>query len=208
MTARQQLALVAGLGNPGGRYAQTRHNAGFWFVDELARRYGGSFRAERKFQGELARIAVGGVECFLLKPMTLMNHSGRAIGELLRFYRLAPEQILVAHDDLDLPPGTARLKRGGGHGGHNGLRDTINVLGSREFPRLRLGIGHPGVGGDVVGYVLSRPTLDESAAINDGLTDAAELFPLLISGDWDRAVKQLHTRRKPDSQLADGSDGL
>ncbi len=187
------IGLIAGLGNPGADYAATRHNAGFWFVDALAAAHGASLRAEAKFHGELGRAAVGGRDVWLLKPTTFMNHSGQAVAAVARYYKLAPEQILVAHDDLDLPVGTARLKRGGGHGGHNGLRDVINHLGSRDFLRLRLGIHHPGDSKAVVDYVLGRPSAADREAIEDAIARALDVMPLVVSGDLERAMNRLHS---------------
>ncbi len=187
------IGLIAGLGNPGADYAATRHNAGFWFVDALAAAHGASLRAEAKFHGELGRAAVGGHDVWLLKPTTFMNHSGQAVAAVARYYKLAPEQILVAHDDLDLPVGTARLKRGGGHGGHNGLRDVINHLGSRDFLRLRLGIHHPGDSKAVVDYVLGRPSAADREAIEDAIARALDVMPLVVSGDLERAMNRLHS---------------
>ncbi len=187
------IGLIAGLGNPGADYAATRHNAGFWFVDALAAAHGASLRAEAKFHGELGRAAVGGRDVWLLKPTTFMNHSGQAVAAVARYYKLAPEQILVAHDDLDLPVGTARLKRGGGHGGHNGLRDIINHLGSRDFLRLRLGIHHPGDSKAVVDYVLGRPSAADREAIEDAIARALDVMPLVVSGDLERAMNRLHS---------------
>ena len=187
------IGLIAGLGNPGADYAATRHNAGFWFVDALAAAHGASLRAEAKFHGELGRAAVGGHDVWLLKPTTFMNHSGQAVAAVARYYKLAPEQILVAHDDLDLPVGTARLKRGGGHGGHNGLRDIINHLGSRDFLRLRLGIHHPGDSKAVVDYVLGRPSAADREAIEDAIARALDVMPLVVSGDLERAMNRLHS---------------
>ena len=149
-----ELRLIVGLGNPGADYDKTRHNVGFWLLDSLARRYGGVFRREAKFHGEACQVSVDGHPLWLLKPQTFMNRSGASVIALARFYKLVPEAILVVHDELDLPPGAVRLKRGGGHGGHNGLRDIIQQLGSREFLRLRLGIGHPGDSRAVINYVL------------------------------------------------------
>lgn len=186
-------ALVVGLGNPGDRYTQTRHNAGFWFVDELARRYGGSFRSERKFQGELAEIEVAGRRCLLLKPMTFMNRSGQSVAAAGRFYKLAPEAILVAHDEIDLPPGQVKLKQGGGHGGHNGLRDLIQAGGSRDFWRLRLGVGHPGHKDMVVNYVLNRPSASEQPLIDQTIELAVDVFPLILDGHWGKAQQRLHS---------------
>jgi len=189
------LALIVGLGNPGDRYAQTRHNAGFWFVDELVRRHGGSFRVERKFHGEVAKVVIDGRDCLLLKPDTFMNRSGQAVAALAGFYRLAPEAVLVAHDEIDLPPGDARLKLGGGHGGHNGLRDIIPQLGSREFWRLRLGVGHPGDKAQVVDYVLGRAGRDEQIEIDASIERALDMLPQLLRGDWAKAQQDLHSRR-------------
>ncbi|MCC5858704.1 MAG: aminoacyl-tRNA hydrolase [Ectothiorhodospiraceae bacterium] len=192
MTDRIQ--LVVGLGNPGEKYLQTRHNAGFWFADELVRRYGGSFREEARYKGALARIRVDGTELVLLKPLTFMNRSGASVGAYARFFKIPVENILVAHDELDLPPGTCRLKWGGGHGGHNGLRDIAQVMGSREFLRLRVGIGHPGAAPLVTNYVLGKPSPEDRAAILRSLDDAADVMPLVLEGQMDKAMQQLHTR--------------
>jgi PTH1 family peptidyl-tRNA hydrolase len=189
------VTAIIGLGNPGPKYDRTRHNAGFWLVDELARRYGGSFRADRKFHGDVARVTVDGRDLHLLKPATFMNHSGRAVQALAAFYRLPVETLLIAHDEIDLPPGTVRLKQGGGHGGHNGLRDSIAALGSREFGRVRLGVGHPGHRDAVVPYVLSNAGRDEQQAIDDAIDLAADAVPLLAAGEWDKAFQQVHTAR-------------
>ena len=185
--------VVVGLGNPGPRYDRTRHNAGFWFVDELARLHGGSFRSERKFNGQLARISIAGEDVVLLKPETFMNRSGEALGPLLRFFKIDPAAMLVAHDEIDLPPGGLKLKQDGGHGGHNGLRDTIRVLGTRAFGRLRIGVGHPGHKDDVVPYVLRVAPAAEQAEIDRALEHAAAAVPLLVQGDWARAYQRLHT---------------
>lgn len=193
------VTLVVGLGNPGPRYERTRHNAGFWFADILARRHGGAFRADRKFHGDVARVRVDDADLHLLKPMTFMNHSGRAIQALVNFYRLDPAAVLVVHDEIDLPPGTARLKQGGGHGGHNGLRDTVAALGTREFARLRIGVGHPGQSSDVVPYVLSVAARDEQRAMDDAIDAAADVMPLLVAGQWDKAFQALHTAPRPST---------
>ncbi|HHQ43095.1 MAG TPA: aminoacyl-tRNA hydrolase, partial [Chromatiales bacterium] len=185
------------------RHEGTRHNAGFWFVEALARRAGVALREEPRFRARLARAEVHGRDLRLLEPLTYMNHSGEAVAAVARFYRYPLEAILVVHDDLDLPPGAVRLKRGGGHGGHNGLRDIIARLGSRDFLRLRLGIGHPGPGADVVGYVLSRPPAAERAAIEAAIEAALEALPDILSGEprrLDRAMSRLH--RLPDGQGA------
>jgi peptidyl-tRNA hydrolase, PTH1 family len=185
--------LIAGLGNPGPEYEQTRHNAGFWFVDELVRREGLSLRAEPKFHGEVGRLALAGRDCWLLKPSTFMNRSGQSVAAMAAFYKVPAESILVVHDELDLPPGTARLKRGGGHGGHNGLRDLVSRLGS-EFLRLRIGIGHPGNSHQVVGYVLHRPSREDEVLIRDAIDDALEVLPLVLSGEPEKAMHKLHSR--------------
>jgi PTH1 family peptidyl-tRNA hydrolase len=183
---------VVGLGNPGPKYAETRHNAGFWFVDELARASGVVMRAENKFSGELAKIGGPAGDCWLLKPMTYMNHSGRAVSALCSFYRIPPARLLVVYDELDLAPGMMRLKSGGGHGGHNGLRDICAALGSKDFLRLRMGIGHPGHKDAVVGYVLSRPGKSEHAAIDSGIGEALRQWDLIQSGELQRAMNALH----------------
>lgn len=191
-----RIALVVGLGNPGERYEQTRHNAGFWFVDALARRHGGSFRSESKFHGEACRISLDGETLWLLKPMTFMNKSGQAIASLANFYKIAPESILVAHDELDLPPGTARLKSGGGHGGHNGLRDTISQLGNnKNFQRLRIGIGHPGHSSQVTGYVLGKPSPDEQRLMDEAISKSIDVMPLAVAGELQKAMNRLHTNQ-------------
>lgn len=187
--------LVVGLGNPGPKYSETRHNAGFWFLDQLAGAYNGVFRADAKFHGEVCQILCGGEKIWLLKPGTFMNNSGRAVKALAGFYRIPAERILVVHDELDLSPGCVRLKHGGGHGGHNGLRDSIACLGSREFMRLRVGIGHPGDAKQVVDYVLHRAGLAEQKLIEQSLHESMRVFPDLAVGDWDRAVRELHSSR-------------
>lgn len=187
------LKLIVGLGNPGPRYEQTRHNAGFWFVDLLAARAGGRFVLESKYQGELARIVLCGDELRLLKPQTFMNLSGQSAGAVARFFKLTPEQVLVAHDELDLPPGTVRLKRGGGHGGHNGLRDLIRQFGA-DFWRLRIGIGHPGHRDQVTDYVLTRAPAAEETLIRDTLNDAADAVESMLAQGAERAMHRLHSR--------------
>lgn len=190
----EAVRLIAGLGNPGPEYAHTRHNAGADWVRLLAAERGAQWRREARFSGELARLELAGSILWLLVPETYMNRSGQAVAAVLRFHRIPPEQALVVHDDLDLPPGVARLKRDGGHGGHNGLRDIMQTLGGvRDFARLRIGIGHPGPGADVVGYVLRRPAPEEGVRIREAATRALAAVPALAAGDWDRAVRQLHT---------------
>lgn len=191
--ADPSIRLIVGLGNPGDEYAATRHNAGFWLLDRLAEGARTSFRREAKLQGELARLG-GGHDCWLLKPDTFMNRSGDAVGAVLRFYRIEPGQMLVVHDDLDLPAGGVRLKRGGGHGGHNGLRDLTQKLGTGDFLRLRVGIGHPGSAGEVVGYVLGRPAAGEREAIDAAIADALRELPAVLEGGAERVMNQLNRR--------------
>lgn len=191
MTESTPLRCIVGLGNPGPKYAQTRHNVGFWFIDELARRHNVALRSEGKFFAELARIDTPNGECWLLKPQTFMNHSGRAVNALMNFYKIAPQQLLVVHDELDLVAGCLRLKRGGGHGGHNGLRDICAALG-KDFGRLRVGIGHPGHKDAVVDYVLTRPSQGEQAAIDRGLDVSLTLWEQIQAGEWQAAMNALH----------------
>jgi len=191
--AETGIRLIVGLGNPGPQYEATRHNVGFWFVDALAARHQGQFRLEIKFHGLLSRILIGGVDIRLLKPATFMNRSGQSLGSLARYLVIPPEAILIAHDDLDLPLGTARLKQGGGHAGHNGLRDIINSLGSRDFWRLRIGIDHPGDREQVVNYVLGRPSRDDEGRILRALDDAECCLPELLAGDFQKAMHRLHS---------------
>lgn len=185
-------ALI-GLGNPGLEYAQTRHNAGFWWLDACARKVGSDFKPGAKFFGDFARTAWHEHNLLLLKPMTFMNRSGQAVSALLNYYRVPLEQVLVIHDDLDLPPGVARLKRTGGHGGHNGLRDIISHLGRRDFLRLRLGIGHPGSGQDVVSYVLNRPSRAEQEAIEAAIATGLEVLPEVLAEELEKAMHRLHS---------------
>ena len=187
------LRIIAGLGNPGPEHQVTRHNAGFWFVDLLALRHGGEFRDYRKYSGETARISIAGQDIILLKPTTYMNRSGLSIRQLSEFFKIAPDAILVAHDELDLPVGSVRLKHGGGHGGHNGLRDTIAQIGD-GFWRLRLGVGHPGNKTEVIDYVLTRAPRAEEDLILDAANLAADCMPLLLEQGAERAMTKLHSR--------------
>jgi PTH1 family peptidyl-tRNA hydrolase len=189
------IRLIVGLGNPGPEYALTRHNVGFWFVDALAVRNSGQFRFESKFHGQLCRVPAGGVDLRLLKPATFMNRSGQSVGAVVRYFDIPPEHMLVAHDELDLPAGTVRLKEGGGHAGHNGLRDIIGVLGTRDFWRLRIGIDHPGDKRDVVGYVLSRAPGEEEERILDALGDVDICLPDLFEGHFQKVMNRLHGAR-------------
>ncbi len=191
------LQLVVGLGNPGVGYAETRHNAGFWLLDRLATQTGAMLRPEPRYKGECARVSIAGQTLWLLKPQTFMNRSGQAITPLLAFYKIPPTAMLVGHDDLDLPAGVVRLKQGGGHGGHNGLRDTMRQLGRNDFLRLRIGIGHPGVGGDVVAYVLEPPPLSERQSIETALDAVMPVFPQIVQGEFNKAMQVLHRLKPP-----------
>jgi PTH1 family peptidyl-tRNA hydrolase len=193
------IRLVVGLGNPGREHEATRHNAGFWYADALAARLGASFTGEAKFHGRVAR-AVGDLR--LLKPGTYMNLSGRAVAALAQFFAIAPGEILVVHDELDLPPGEVKMKFGGGHAGHNGLRDIVAKLGTADFWRLRLGIGHPRDSAipqqDVADYVLQPPRNNESGAIANAIDRALDAWPQIAAGDFERAMMALHTRREQE----------
>jgi PTH1 family peptidyl-tRNA hydrolase len=187
------IRLIVGLGNPGPDYQETRHNAGYWLVDRLVADHQGQFRAEAKFHGMLARIRVAGQDLRLLKPSTFMNHSGRAVAAVARYFDIPVAQILVAYDELDLPAGRVKLKLGGGHAGHNGMRDTIAALGSPAFWRLRIGIDHPGNKQQVVGYVLGSALARGCAAILDAIDDAERSLPELLAGEFQLAMNRLHT---------------
>lgn len=186
------LKLIVGLGNPGREYARTRHNAGWWFVDELAQRYRGSWKHEPREHRELARISIEECDIWLLKPTSFMNNSGGPTAAAANFYRVAPAQMLVVHDEIDLLPGVARLKQGGGHGGHNGLRDVMAHLGA-DFWRLRLGVGHPGSKELVIGSVLDRPTASEQQLIEQAITRAMEVLPELLRSGAQKAMHTLHS---------------
>jgi peptidyl-tRNA hydrolase, PTH1 family len=199
------IALIVGLGNPGSRYEATRHNAGFWFLDALTARAHVRLKDDRRFFGEVGLWTDSSHSCRLLKPATYMNRSGVAVRALIQFFRVPVQQVLVVHDDLDLPPGTARIKRGGGDGGHNGLRDIVARLGDKGFLRLRLGIGHPGLRDQVIDYVLSRPCSEEKSAIVEAIHAALEVLPLLLLGDAERAMHRLHSRGPGGGALAEGT---
>jgi len=189
------LRLIVGLGNPGQEHARNRHNAGFRFVDALAAREGVRFGLESKLFGETARIHVGGEAVWLLKPATYMNLSGKSVTAALRYWKIEPEQALLAHDELDLPPGAARLKFDGGHGGQNGLRDTMQLLGHGRFHRLRIGIGHPGHKDRVTGWVLGNPGQDDAIMIDRAIDDAMAVLPLAVAGNTMDAMTRLHTSK-------------
>ena len=190
------LKLVVGLGNPGREYQSTRHNGGFWVVEELARRHGGTFRLEPRFAAELARVRIGGQELWLVKPQDFMNNSGRVTAAVAGFYKVEPAELLVAHDELDLAAGDLRLKFGGGHGGQNGMRDLIANLGD-GFWRLRLGIGHPGVRELVTPWLLGKASAAERAPIESAVLKAADIVPVIIEQGGERAMHKLHTRPSP-----------
>lgn len=191
------IQLFVGLGNPGAEYAETRHNAGFWWLDALARQWGLSWQAERGFHGLVAKGSVRGHTVWLLQPQTYMNRSGLAVAALARFYKIPPQHLLVAHDELDLPPGEAKLKRGGGHAGHNGLRDIHAQLGSADYWRLRIGIGHPGHKAEVVNWVLKKPSPADRTAIDEALQRSLAAADTLLSGQMERATAAIHTRTPP-----------
>lgn len=186
------IQMIVGLGNPGGKYEDTRHNAGFWLVDRLAEEGRAVFRSESRFQGDVCKIIAGGKDCWLLKPNTFMNHSGRSISALAKYYKIKPENILVAHDELDLPVGSVRLKKGGGHGGHNGLRDTIAALGTKDYWRLRIGIDHPGHRDQVVDYVLNKPSKADLAAIEESISDVVHQVDGICGGEQQAVMNRLH----------------
>lgn len=191
----QPIKLIVGLGNPGPDYARTRHNAGFWLVQEIADDLRSAFTVEKSFFGAVAKARVSGEQIFLAKPLTYMNRSGQCVGALTRFYKLAPEEVLVLHDELDLMPGQVKVKQGGGHAGHNGLKDIQAVLGSPNFWRLRLGIGHPrslNLAQEVADFVLHPPRREEQSAIDDCVTRCRAVIPLFLKGDFVRATEQLH----------------
>lgn len=190
----EPVQLLVGLGNPGPQYEHTRHNAGEDWVRDLARHLGVALVANTKFFGEVGRGTIDGLDTKLLIPNTFMNRSGQAVAALAQFYKIPAEAILVAHDELDLPPGKVRLKSGGGHGGHNGLRDIISALGNNNrFARLRLGIGHPGSAKQVVGYVLQKAPADQRELTEAAAQKATQHINDIVSGNWDRAMKDLHT---------------
>lgn len=193
MTTPLPIQLVVGLGNPGADYVLTRHNAGYWFVDALVRAHGGSFRHERKFNGDVCRIQLDGHELRLLKPTTFMNRSGQAVQSMAAYLKLPSQSILVAHDDLDLPVGSVRLKQGGGHGGHNGLGDIIDHMGE-NFPRLRFGIGRPSQSAEVIDYVLERATEQDQSSIMEAVSAAISAMPLIVKGELEKAMQKLHSR--------------
>ncbi|MCU7842635.1 MAG: aminoacyl-tRNA hydrolase [Candidatus Thiodiazotropha sp. (ex Monitilora ramsayi)] len=193
--ATPPIKLIVGLGNPGSDYEMTRHNAGFWFVDRLAERHNQPFRNESKHHGQICKLMTHGQECRLLKPSTFMNRSGQSVSSLANYFRVSADEILVAHDELDLLTGEIRLKTGGGHAGHNGLRDIMSALGSRDFHRLRIGIDQPERQGPGVDFVLGRPSKAARETIMDSIDRAISCLDDIIGGRLQQAMNQLHTRR-------------
>lgn len=191
------IKLFVGLGNPGPEYEATRHNAGFWWIDALARELKVNLVPERAYHGLMARTSVAGHSVWLLQPQTFMNLSGKSVAALSRFFKIQPDEILVAHDELDFEPGVVKLKRGGSHGGHNGLRDIHAQLGSSDYWRLRIGIGHPGVKSEVIHWVLKKPAPDQRTLIEDSITHALKAAPALLAGDMDKATQLVHTTKPP-----------
>ena len=196
---KTSVRLIIGLGNPGAEYASTRHNAGYWFVEALAKARSVVFRQEAKYKAEVARVEDSGQEYWLFKPLTYMNLSGQAVSAFARFYKIETSELLVAHDELDLPPGTARLKQGGGHGGHNGLRDIAEKQGA-DYWRLRFGIGHPGHKALVHDYVLGKPSVDDRIEIERAMDRAQLVLPDMLAGHWERAMNQLHAYSTPSRE--------
>ena len=189
------IKLFVGLGNPGPEYESTRHNAGFWWVDAVAREYKATLQPEKGFFGLAARTAVAGQTLWLLEPQTFMNLSGKSVAALARFYKIAPDEILVAHDELDVVPGQAKLKFGGGHAGHNGLRDIHAQLGTGDYWRLRIGIGHPGVKTEVIHWVLKKPLAEQRSAIEETMARCLQAVPDLVAGNMEAATQAIHTHK-------------
>jgi PTH1 family peptidyl-tRNA hydrolase len=191
------IKLLVGLGNPGNEYEDTRHNAGFWWIDAVARELKVSLVPERSYHGLVARTTVKGQTVWLLEPQTFMNLSGKSVAALARFFKIQPQEILVAHDELDISPGEAKLKLGGSHAGHNGLRDIHAQLGTADYWRLRLGVGHPGDKAEVVNWVLKKPMLEHRKAIDESIHRSAQALPLLLAGEMTKAMALIHTSKPP-----------
>ncbi len=191
------IKLMVGLGNPGSEYEATRHNAGFWWIDAVARELGVSLSMDKGYHGLVARTAVQGQTLWLLKPQTFMNVSGKSVAALARFFKIRPEEILVAHDELDVPPGQAKLKFGGGHAGQNGLRDIHAQLGTGDYWRLRIGIGHPGVKSEVSNWVLGKPSPEQRSAMEEAVARSVKAWPQLLAGEMEKAMQQIHTSAPP-----------
>ncbi len=191
------IKLFVGLGNPGPEYQSTRHNAGFWWLDAVARELKTTLVMDKAYHGLVARTSISGQTVWLLEPQTYMNLCGKSVAALARFFKIEPREILVAHDELDIVPGEAKLKLGGSHAGHNGLRDIHAQLGTDDYWRLRLGIGHPGIKSEVVNWVLKRPSLDHRLAIDQAIARALKALPHLLAGDMDKATLLVHTSKPP-----------
>ena len=196
VAANTGIGLIVGLGNPGSRYAMTRHNAGFWFVDAMAQ--GKAFKDESKFTGQSLRFQFEGAQCWLFKPLAFMNRSGLPVKLITDYHKIPMGQVLVVHDEIDLPPGAVKLKRGGGHGGHNGLKDLFAHVG-QDFWRLRLGVGHPGNRDLVIDYVLDKPQKDDVDAIITAMQRAFTVIPQLLAGEYEKAMHELHTQEQPEA---------
>jgi PTH1 family peptidyl-tRNA hydrolase len=188
------IKLFVGLGNPGEKYTETRHNAGFWWIDEVAAQTNSKMALDSKFFGVTGKLNAK-ADTWLLKPTTFMNASGKSVAALANYYKISPAEILVIHDELDLPAGSSKLKIGGGHGGHNGLKDIEAALGTKDFWRLRIGIGHPGDRNEVINFVLKAPTKDEKVAIDEKVYESTKLIDLLLSGEFENAMLKLHTKK-------------
>lgn len=191
------IKLFVGLGNPGPEYEATRHNAGFWWIDALARELKATLVPDRSYYGLVARVNVQGQSVWLLEPQTFMNVSGKSVAALARFFKIQPEEILVAHDELDIVPGQVKLKRGGSHAGHNGLRDIHAQLGAADYWRLRIGVGHPGVKAEVVNWVLKKPSPEHRNLIEDSIAHSLKAYPAMLTGDMEKATLQVHTTKPP-----------
>jgi len=191
--SQSPIKLIVGLGNPGEKYSKTRHNAGFLFLDQLCQHVGGSLKLDKNCFGRMAKVTIAGQEIRLLEPSTFMNLSGKAVVAATQYYKIDISEVLVAHDELDLDAGVARLKLGGGHGGNNGLRDIVQKTSTKDFARLRIGIGHPGVGRDVSGYVLKQANRDDQTKIDNAIAETLRVIDLIVEGDFPRAMNELHT---------------
>ena len=191
------IKLLVGLGNPGPEYESTRHNAGFWWIDAVARELQANLVMDKAYHGLVGRVTVNGNPVWLLKPQTFMNVSGKSVSALARFFKIQPQEILVAHDELDIAPGEAKLKLGGSHAGHNGLRDIHAQLGTADYWRLKLGVGHPGVRSEVIHWVLKKPSLDDRIAIDQSIARALKALPHILAGEMDKATMLVHTSKPP-----------
>ena len=199
--AHDMIKLFVGLGNPGPEYEATRHNAGFWWIDALSRELKVPLALDKNYFGQVARTAMGGQTVWLLKPLTFMNLSGKSVAALARFFKIAPEEVLVAHDELDIVPGQVKLKFGGSHAGHNGLRDIHAQLGTADYWRLRIGVGHPGVKSEVINWVLKKPSQEDRTAMEDCIDRCLKAVPELLQGEMEKAMMKIHTSQPPRPKL-------